>query len=407
MNRTVTNQGRARGVRWRHAGTTPPALSPGAGVAGTPPRPPARPASITAWRLAAFACLTLVAALAPACVEHREPIPASEIWPDEVTSRDVDSPILFLDRADGHSYGLPREGEPGIADLIGLLEGRASNQNYFFAPEEFEGLDAPLQLCRFAPAVALVDLPMQLEAVVTHHPRRFVKVEMCERFEDERYWGSFTIEDDTGGILVLRGARTSPFTFGDRVLITVRGLMLTFGPQPDTRAVITFTLEPLTATAGPELERPVLYSVIERPFGPQDSTVVRQIEGWVYQKPTNDNFNDMLVASYRVGRDVELELEGDALTCVRTCEGRCAGACRYADICLDACREHCAADVTPPEAADLPVCWSVGIDIDLGRRGFSPDVDSHVRVTGPVVNAFDRQLWVYSPNQVEWIDDER
>ena len=41
------------------------------------------------------------------------------------TQRPVSEPVRYVERRAGRSYGLPREGQPGLADLIALLPAEA------------------------------------------------------------------------------------------------------------------------------------------------------------------------------------------------------------------------------------------------------------------------------------------
>ena len=66
-------------------------------------------------------------------------------------------------------------------------------------------------------------LPMTVEGIVTTYPRYFQKKLVCG--EDERFYGSYFLQDSTGGILVLRDSRIANFTFGDRVRLKVRGIL--------------------------------------------------------------------------------------------------------------------------------------------------------------------------------------
>lgn len=365
-------------------------------------------AMIDAKKLPLFALIGGLVLLLSACAEERAPISESEIWDDPVEQTAAGYPVTLLDREQGNSYDLPRAGMNSIADLISVYDGRGNNENYFFSEEYFtsEERDAPLQECRFDGAVPRASLPMVIEGVVTHYPRRFLKVEVCDFAEDERFWGAFTIEDDTGGIVVLRPGRTATFGFGDRVRLTVYGLMLTFGRDPDTRAVLSYDLEVLSRDESPDLERPVLYERVDRRFGAEDATEVKQIEGVIFQSPNNANFNEMLVADRSIDMDFDAgPLSGSLLNCVRSCEGACNVDCDYGDACSAFCEEQCSADPNDvPTVGETPVCWPVSIDIDLGRRGFSPPEGALIRATGPIVNNFDRQLWVYSPDQVEIVE---
>ena len=157
--------------------------------------------------------LSLCAALlVVSCAEPREdPIPPEEIYDGFVEEREVQQTIRFADRAEGAAYGLPRPGEPSIADLIDVFP---QTPRQFEAPRIFmsEEMAFPTDQCNGGGATVRTELPMTIEGVVTLHPRRFLKPTICG--QDERHYGSFVLEDDTGGIVVLRDSRVAPFTYG-------------------------------------------------------------------------------------------------------------------------------------------------------------------------------------------------
>ena len=342
------------------------------------------------------------------CGELRDqPGDLNELFPGEAIEDTVDESITFASRADV-MYGLPRDGMASVGDLIAVFptEPTAVDEpDIFVAP----GVEAPTDQCRGGGFVQSDGLPLELEVVVTLHPRQYMKVPICG--QDERHYGVYVVEDDTGGIVVLRDSRVAPFTFGDRLRLRVDGVMFTFGLETDTRAVLISDYEVLSVSPAGDNGAPngtVLYQETDARFGADDIGRVRQVEGFIYQKPTNDNFNSTVVTSYEVPAYGDDPLEGAALQCVRTCQLRCRDACDGGDatgpICDDACRDNCAQNDNDFIEDDLPTCWPIGIDFELGRRGFSPDVGRRVRVRGPVVNSFDVQIWVNSLGQVEYLD---
>src|SRR5690554_2780211 len=67
------------------------------------------------------------------------------------------------------------------------------------------------------------ELPVEIEGIVTTHPRYFQKVSVCG--VEQRYYGSYTLQDSSGGILVLKASRIAGFEIGDRVRISARAVM--------------------------------------------------------------------------------------------------------------------------------------------------------------------------------------
>lgn len=351
---------------------------------------------------------TLASACWMGCAETRtEPLSEEEIWgPDDVEAPDG----VFVDyreRTSAANYGLPRNGNASIADLIALFPETAlgfDDSDTFVAPGFFEGSAGAN--CRGGAPVVLTELPMEIEAVVTIYPRQYMKVPVCG--QDERHYGSFSLEDDTGGIVVLRDSRVTPWTFGDRVKVKVNAMMLTFGRDLDTRAILVADIEGAEQMMEDgKIAKPIFYKRQVGPFGPADATETRQIDGYVYIQPTNDNFNSMVMGSELVDANAnERTFEGETLQCVRSCEVTCLrNVCDNGDFCGDTCAETCLRQGgTSVEPEELPVCWIVGIDAELGRRGFSPEVGQHLQLRGPVVNNFDRGMWLLSMGQVEFLD---
>jgi len=285
-------------------------------------------------------CLTIASALlliTAACGgdPRTEPVPADTVWSEPGTSA-VNDPIDLRERTGDVAYGLPRAGKPSIADLIDIFPtspGSATSPDIFVAPEFHVTTDR----CRGGAPKTVGELPMEIEAVVTLHPRQYQKVTVCG--QDERNYGSFTIEDDTGGIVVLRDSRVANYTFGDRVRLKIHAVMLTYGLEIETRAVLVADIAPIE---GEDYERVVLYSPLTEAFAPRHASRVFRVEGWVYQVPTNDNFNAMILANEQLPLDARLvNTSGPVLQCVRSCETSCGTTCPTAFGCSDACTDRC------------------------------------------------------------------
>ena len=203
----------------------------------------------------------------------------------------------------------------------------------------------------------VADEPMQIEGVVTLHPRYFQKVSVCG--QDQRFYGSFFLqdasscaegsddctEDQTGGILVLRDGRVTGFSYGDRVSLRVRAIMTSFG-QP---AVLMYDQEEVVE---PGNVYDVYYETLDREFEISDASEVRRIEGTITSEPTSDNFN-------------ELVLEGDNGS-----------------------------------------VWTVSIDRELANRGLDLQNGDRVQLTGPVINSYGLNLLIASKGQIEHLGQE-
>ncbi len=345
-----------------------------------------------------LSALALVALLT-ACADPREiPVDPDEIWEDG-SEEILTEPISFAKRGGGASYGLPRGDADSMADLIAIFpeDGVGFGQPTIFSSDAYDGAD---DNCPTWARESTRRLPMTIDAVVTLHPRQYIKVEVCE--QDERHYGSYVVEDDSGGTVVLRDSRVAPFTFGDRVRLTIDAVTLTFGGDGDTRAILLAEVEKL-----PSDDKTIYYVETDEPFTTDMVGRVHRVEGWVHVRPTNDNFNEMVMTSneYEVGVGARTDLEGDLLQCVRGCEQTLStsSVCPISEVWSDVCVTECL-DGTAPAASELPSCWRIGIDAELGRRGFSPEEGEKISATGPIVNSFDYTMWVLSLGQIEFLD---
>lgn len=314
------------------------------------------------------------------------------------TEEPIDEPLNFVRRDESTSYGLPRDGMSSVADLIGLLpEGEIDRTDPNVFTADGDGLNSPL--CQSGGSRTLADLPMVVEGVVTLHPRLYIKTEICG--SDERFYGSFVLEDDTGGILVLRDGRVAPFKTGARIRMTVRGVAVTFGRDPDTRAVIIADFEELQAGTDS-----VLYTEQTGPFTSDDVGRTRRIEGVVLQSPTNDNFSSMLLADRSLPPATEtfepsaVCLELCSSDCNRICPSEGQLVCRRT-LCPAICEATSNAYNEGGEDLLPSVCWEVSLDAELVRRGTSPAVGTPMGVNGPVGNSFGRKIWVQRLGQLQ------
>ena len=286
-------------------------------------------ASLLGTALLAMACNTAL----PAEIEERDD-PA----PDQTL---VEEPIEFT----SEPYPDELRGELGIAELREItLEAAGSTRVWSgFAADN----DYPVagECDAFGQDPGVIDeLPAVLEGVVTLHPRFFDKPSVCAT--DERFYGSFFLEDATGGIFVLRDSRIATFTYGDRVRLTVQGVRRNFD------YVAVTSISELEVVTGEE-RVPISYRPLEREFEDADQGEVVQIEGEVVSEATNNNFN-------------ELELQS-----------------------LD----------------DPEVSWLVSLDRELGQRAPDLGVGKKVRMKGPVINDFGLRIIVASYGQIEWLED--
>ncbi len=192
----------------------------------------------------------------------------------------------------------------------------------------------------------LEELPATIEGVVTMHPRYFMKVSVCGT--EERYYGSYVIQDQSTGIHVLKDSRIGEFDVGDRVRLRVRALIRSFG----TYAVLAYDEEEVLTT--PSTREPVYYQQIERNFQEgTDNYEVFRIVGRVALEATNQNFNEMIVES-----EEESNVE-----------------------------------------------WLVSLDRELGTRGVAPPEGALVQLTGPVFDSFGMRMLITNLGQIEVLEE--
>ena len=191
------------------------------------------------------------------------------------------------------------------------------------------------------------ELPATIEGVVTHHPRLLRSPRFCAG--EDRYYGSYYLQDETGGILVYKDSRVADFTFGDRVTIRVRGMASqNFSGMPaGVVGVMAYDKENVV-----DQDLPIYYEETDEAFTADEVAQVRRIRGEVVQAPSNTNFNSMTVAS----------LNTDAV-------------------------------------------WEVSLDRELTRRSYSFESGEVLELTGVVADNYGLTMLIYSLGQIERIEE--
>lgn len=233
------------------------------------------------------------ALLLAACAAERAP-EGWEDWFDEGTPNAVAEAVAFTDQA----YDFPAPGEPGIGDL--------------FVPGPYKTAfgagDEPPPDCRDWESTS--ELPVEIEGMVTIHPRFYFKTIGCVGSQapngsaDEKYYGSYFIQDATGGIFVLGDSKVAHFDMGDRVRMRVRAMRNRF----DLPTVAVHDI--VEVKRGPE---PIYFEVADTGFSADDIGLVKRITGTVTTE--KDTFGEFRVESddgvvWAVGLDVELNRRG-------------------------------------------------------------------------------------------------
>jgi hypothetical protein len=148
-------------------------------------------------------------------------------------------------------------------------------------------------------------LPREIEGVATIFPRFYTKVNGCGR-DDEKYYGSFFIEDASGGLFVLGDTKLAEFKAGNKVRIRVRAVRTTF----DFDLAYSYDLL--------EVDRdvtPIHYAVPAGPLAAADHSRVVRVSGVVDGDP--DTFGAFQIRAddgtkYDIQIDQELGRRGVA-----------------------------------------------------------------------------------------------
>lgn len=282
--------------------------------------PPDLPRARAGWRRdwissTFWTGLLLTAALVSGCADAQGPLDPADFYkePERTT---VEEPIAFT--PDNYDFS----GELTIAQARDLIRtGAGSQRNWYgFSPQDpyplgderkFGENCNPFQNPRFPePVQELTELPAFIEGVVTLHPRYFQKVQICG--EDQRFYGSYFLQDETGGIMVLKDSRIASFTFGERVRLRVRGLTKVF----DSYAVLTWDSEEVVE---PGEVHPIYYEKLDQAFASADIGKVRRVRGTIVSEPSSTNFNEMHIEDdngvrYVASIDRELAQRNPGLT---------------------------------------------------------------------------------------------
>ena len=195
------------------------------------------------------------------------------------------------------------------------------------------------------------ELPYIVEGIATAHPRFYFKSSGCEWDSDEKYYGSFFIQDETGGQMVLGDTKVAKFDMGDRVRILVRGVKTSF----ELDMVYSYDLIDIVERA-----QPIFYEEIDREFRCDlaepidwdecDTGRVKRVTGTVVTD--KDTFGEFAIES------------------------------------------------------DDGIRWSIGLDVELNRRGINYPIGTRITATGPVLYSFSAySLVVMRKGQIQVLDE--
>ena len=273
---------------------------------------------------------------------------------------EVEEPIAFTDQA--YAPRVRGDGEAAIAELLALgpqFDDTQTRLWHGFAPDDPYPVrnDCEPDNRFYDVPDELGALPMTIEGIVTLHPRYFFKPSICGA--DQRYYGSFFIEDESGGVLILRDSRVATFSYGDRVRLKARGLMRSIfydnnaGEFSGYYQAVTSYSDFKVIEPGAE-KTPIAYTATDQPFGLDDVGQVRRITGRIVSAADNNNFNELGL-------------------------------------------------VSPEEGSE--VAWMVSLDRELGQRNPDLDLGDVVEFTGPVIGSFGFRMIVASKGQYRKVED--
>lgn len=278
-----------------------------------------------------------------ACVGAREAAENPQDWFDNGSQVAVDEFVEFTDVNYDIAEG---DGIRGLKDAVfPVTAGSVGRDTLVFGTDDgsAEADGCAIQTNR--------ELPYIIEGIATAHPRFYFKSSGCEWDSEEKYFGSFFIQDETGGQMVLGDTKVAKFDMGDRVRILVRGVKTSF----DLDMVYSYDLLDIV-----EREQPIYYEEVDRAFGCDleepvdwdecDIGRVKRVTGTVVTD--KDTFG-------------EFAIEGD-----------------------DGTR------------------WSIGLDVELNRRGLDYPIGTRITATGPVLFSFSAySLVVMRKGQIQVHDE--
>jgi hypothetical protein len=246
-------------------------------------RPPAAGGPLTAPPLAV---------LLAGCVDARGPVDPSA-WFDPGSDYDVLETVLFTDVP----YDFAGDTPIGSVPL-------ADDDETMFAPADEPANDD----CTNWVVTNL--LPVEITGLVTIFPRYYYKARSgCKPTDDilaaEKFYGSYFLQDASGGTFVLGDTKIAAFDAGDRVTLKVRGVKDSFGLK------MVAVSDVLSIERGPE---PIYYEVPDGDLDDRHTAKVVRVEGTVQSEVSTFGevylADDDGVTTYKIGLDQELTRRG-------------------------------------------------------------------------------------------------
>jgi hypothetical protein len=195
-------------------------------------------------------------------------------WYDPGVDLDVTEPVEFTDV----NYDFPTDPTQGI----GALADTVFPIDFWTAAYGADDQYPAGGLCESYVEDAL---PAVVEGVVTILPDFYFKTSGCT-IDDEKYYGSYFLQDATGALFVLGDSKVAHFDMGDRIRINVRGCKTSY----DLDMVSAHDVVEIV-----ERGLPIYYEVADAPFGLSDIAQVKRVSGTVVTEP--DTFGEFSVES--------------------------------------------------------------------------------------------------------------
>jgi hypothetical protein len=215
----------------------------------------------------------------------------SDDWYDWGVALDVEEPVAFTETP----YGFPSDAATSI-DALSSAIFPVDWWTSVYGPDDLYSDESGCQ------SQVNYSLPFTIEGVVTILPDYYFKTLGCDG--DEKYYGSYFIQDNSGGIFILGDSKVAHFDMGDRIKLTVRG------------GRSSYDLNMVTAHDVVEIVEHDNEIYFQRPTGPfsiDDIATVQRVEGEVMTEP--DTFGaftlaDTNGATYTIQLDSELNRRG-------------------------------------------------------------------------------------------------
>jgi len=282
---------------------------------------------------------------AVACGDNIETGENPDDWFDSGSFYQVQEAIEFTDVP----YDIPANPADGIAQLLADTITGTANQTVFSTAAYPSWGGA----CNGWGSTG--NLPREIEAVVTILPRSYFKSNGCapnNNFNDEKYYGSFFLEDNTGGVFIVGDTKVDLFGPGDKIRIRVHGMRRSF----DLNLIYNWELLDIERDYSPVYYQPATS------LGAADVGETRRVVGEVVTEP--DTFGSFQIRPDGV----------DPLQC-------------------------------DPETGRFFQCVVLSLDSEINRRRYHFPVGSRIQATGPVTYSFSTyQINILEKGQIQALD---